>query len=76
MTKNRENLKAAISVASIQRPPRRNEGKLLQLEREIKTLKSENQELKTELAEQKRQNILEKQKKEEEKRCKNRAYYL
>ena len=51
MTKNRENLKAAISVASIQRPPRRNEGKLLQLEREIKTLKSENQELKTELAE-------------------------
>ncbi|RGV29270.1 hypothetical protein [Odoribacter splanchnicus] len=76
MTKNRENLKAAISVASIQRPPRRNEGKLLQLEREIKTLKSENQELKTELAEQKRQNILEKQKKEEEKRCKNRAYYF
>ena len=35
MTKNRENLKAAISVASIQRPPRRNEGKLLSEVKEL-----------------------------------------
>lgn len=76
MSKRSESVSNVNHSTITARPPRRNEGKLLQLEREIKTLKSENQELKTELAEQKRQNILEKQKKEEEKRCKNRAYYF
>lgn len=70
------NLNDSAKCAVTSRTPRRKEGKLLQLEREIKTLKSQNQELKTELAEQKRQNILEKQEKEEEKRCKNEAYYF
>lgn len=76
MPRTNENLKRGTDVSSIQRPPRRNEGKLLQLEREIKTLKTRNHQLKAELTEQKRQNILEKQEKEIEKNCKNEAYYF
>lgn len=76
MPRTSENLNNGAKCAVTSRPLRRNEGKLLQLEREIKTLKSQNQELKTELTEQKRQNILEKQDKEEEKQCKNEAYYF
>lgn len=76
MAKRSESVSNANNSTITTRPPRRNEGKLLQLEREIKTLKTRNHQLKAELTEQKRQNILEKQEKEIEKNCKNEAYYF
>ena len=48
MARTSENLKAATSVASIQRPPRRNEGKLLskvkELQEQLSQLKQESEE--------------------------------
>lgn len=75
MPRTNENLKAATSVASIQRPPHES-GKILQLQRRIKTLESEKRQLQKELEEQQRQTLIERQEKEEEKRCKNQAYYF
>lgn len=58
------------------RPPRRNEGKLLQLEQRIKTLESENLQLQNELKEQKKQTLIERREKEEEMKAKNKSYYF
>lgn len=53
-----ENLKRDTGVSSIQRTPRRNEGKLFQLERRIKMLEYQNHQLKADLKDQQRINIL------------------
>ena len=59
MPRTNENLKRGTDVSSIQRPPRRNEGKILSEVKELqRQLKYTRQEL------------------EEEKRCKNEAYYF
>ena len=62
MPRTNENLKAATSVASIQRPPHES-GKILQLQRRIKTLESEKRQLQKELEEQQRQTLIERQEK-------------
>lgn len=74
MTKNLK-LNDSAQCAVTSRLPHES-GKILQLQRRIKTLESEKRQLQKELEEQQRQTFIERQEKEEEKRYKNQAYYF
>lgn len=72
---NSMKLNDSAKCAVTSRPPHET-GKILQLHRRIKTLESENQQLKNELKEQKKQTLIERQEKEEEIKAKNKSYYF